>query len=114
MRYGVSTFQYANWRSLSAPRARIMQAAIPYHEPSIARILIYASFLLLLNVVDWAVNGVLHCGPVGQILVGVAWGAPGGKLLSVEAQEVIVQIGYLGLILIVYEGKQRTRISRHC
>jgi len=80
------------------------EAALPYHEPSITTILIYTSFLLVLNIIDWAIDSVLHCGLVGQILVGVAWGTPGGKLLSREAEETIVQLGYLGLILIVYEG----------
>jgi len=86
-----------------------IQAALPYHEPSITAILIYTSFLLLLNVINWAIDDVLHCGLVGQILVGVAWGTPGGRLLPREAEEVIVQLGYLGLILIVYEGRETRR-----
>ncbi len=82
-----------------------IQAALPYNEPPITTILIYTSFLLLLNVIGWAIDDVLHCGLVGQILVGVAWGTPGGRLLPVKAEEVIVQLGYLWLILIVYEGE---------
>jgi hypothetical protein len=82
-----------------------IQAALPYQEPNITTILILTSFLLLLNVIDWAIDSVLHCGLVGQILVGVAWGTPGGKLLSRETEEAIVQLGYLGLMLIVYEGE---------
>lgn len=67
-------------------------------------ILIHSSFLLLLNLLNWAIDTVLYCGLIGQILVGIAWGTPAGQLLSVEAEEVVVQLGYLGLILIVYEG----------
>ena len=90
-----------------------IQASLPYHEPPITTILIYTTFLLFLNVIDWAMDGVLHCGLVGQILVGVAWGTPGGKLLPREAEETIVQLGYLGLILIVYDGKtSRGNITR--
>jgi hypothetical protein len=80
------------------------QNALPYHEPSIVTILTYASFLLLLNVLNWALDATAYCGLVGQILVGIAWGSPGGQLLPVEAQKVVVQLGYIGLILTVFEG----------
>ena len=83
----------------------VEKTAFAYHEPSIIIILTYASFLLILNLIDWAIGTTLHCGLVGQILVGVAWGTSGAGLLSREAEEVIVRLGYLGLILIVYEGE---------
>jgi Kef-type K+ transport system membrane component KefB len=34
----------------------------------------------------------------------MAFGTPGGNFLNHQAQEVIVQLGYIGLILLVYEG----------
>lgn len=80
-------------------------ASLPYHEPSIEQILIQTSFLLLLNVGNWALDRLIYCGLVGQILVGVAWGTPGAKLLSVESEDTFVQLGYLGLLLLVFEGK---------
>ena len=80
-------------------------AALPYREPDIVTILVQSSFLILLNVVDWVLNNVVYCGLVGQILVGIAWGIPGADWLSQDAQDTIMQFGYLGLILIVYEGK---------
>lgn len=83
------------------------QAALPYTEPGIVTILILASFLLLLNVVNNALDRTVYCGLVGQILIGVAWGVPGADWLPLEAQDTIMQLGYLGLILIVYEGKKK-------
>lgn len=80
-------------------------ASLPYHEPSIEQILIQTSFLLLLNVGNWALDRLIYCGLVGQILVGVAWGTPGAKLLSVASEDTFVQLGYLGLLLLVFEGK---------
>ena len=47
---------------------------------------------------------VLHCGLLSQVLVGIAWGAPGAKRLSKELRETITQLGYLDLILLIYEG----------
>lgn len=79
-------------------------ASLPYHEPGIQTILILVSFLLLLNVINAALDKVLYCGLLGQVLIGIAWGTPGAKWLSTEVEEVIVQLGYLGLILLVYEG----------
>jgi hypothetical protein len=79
-------------------------AALPYHEPEIVTILIQASFLIVLNGVNWVLDNVIYCGLVGQILIGVAWGTPGANWLSPEVQDTVMQLGYLGLILIVYEG----------
>jgi hypothetical protein len=79
-------------------------ASLPYHEPGIVVILVLASFLLLLNVVNAALDRVLYCGLLGQVLVGIAWGTPGAKWLYESLEETVVQLGYLGLILLVYEG----------
>jgi hypothetical protein len=79
-------------------------SSLPYHEPSIVTILIQASFLLLLNIVNAALDRLLNCGLLGQVLIGIAWGTPGAKWLSVNVEETVVQLGYLGLILLVYEG----------
>jgi len=79
-------------------------ASLPYEEPDIVTILIQSPFLLLLNVINYILDHTLYCGLLGQVFIGVAWGSPGGKLLSVHVEEVIVQLGYLGLILLVYEG----------
>ncbi|KND88102.1 hypothetical protein TOPH_07262 [Tolypocladium ophioglossoides CBS 100239] len=79
-------------------------AALAYREPSITNILIQASFLLASNVLNHVVDLLLYCGLVGQILVGVAWGIPGGGILPKEVESTMVQLGYIGLILIVFEG----------
>ena len=81
-----------------------MAAAVPYIEPHIVSVLISSSFLLLLNVVNFFLDHAIYCGLLGQILVGIAWGTPGAKLLAPEIENTIVQFGYIGLILLVYEG----------
>ena len=80
-------------------------ASLPYHEPNIVTILILTSFVLVENVINFAFDRVLYCGLIGQIAVGLAWGTPGANCLSMETQNAIVQLGYLGLILLVYEGE---------
>lgn len=79
-------------------------ASLPYHEPGITTILIQGSFLVILNVINTILDNTVYCGLLGQIFIGVAWGTPGAKWLSESTEEAIVQLGYLGLILLVYEG----------
>ena len=83
-------------------------ASIPYEDPSIMTILILTSFLFLLNKINHVLDRLIYCGLLGQILVGIAWGTPGLKLLHKETEHVIMQLGYLGLILLVYEGGLNT------
>ncbi|KAK2813632.1 hypothetical protein FQN50_000028 [Emmonsiellopsis sp. PD_5] len=79
-------------------------AALPYHEPPIPTLLITSTFLLLLNLINHFLDNLIYCGLLGQLFVGVAWGAPGAQWLSIELQEAVVKLGYLGLVLLVYEG----------
>ncbi|EFX05006.1 cation/H+ exchanger [Grosmannia clavigera kw1407] len=79
-------------------------AALAYEEPPIRVVLVQTFFLLLLNVLNWALDALLYSGLVGQILIGMAWGTPGAGILSLNTEHAVVQIGYLGLILLVYEG----------
>jgi len=88
-----------------------MSSALPYHEPTIQTLLIQSSFLIVLNGINHVLDSVLYSGLVGQILAGIAWGVPGGNILDQHAQEVIVQLGYIGLILLVFEGGLSTSFS---
>lgn len=79
-------------------------SSLPYHEPSIVQVLTLSSFGLLLNLTNWALERTIYCGLVGQILIGVFWGTPLGDWLDSSIEAAVVQLGYLGLILLVYEG----------
>jgi hypothetical protein len=102
------------WETTGRHYACIMaaEASLPYHEPGIVVILVLTSFLLLLNVLNAALDRLLYCGLLGQVLVGIAWGSPGAKWLSASVEETVVQLGYLGLILLVYEGMPTHRHDR--
>ena len=79
----------------------------PFHEPSIVAILVHVSFVLLLNVVNYLRDALTYCGLVGQVLLSVFCGTPLGGFLPRDTEVTAVILGYLGLILIVYEGKPR-------
>ena len=80
-------------------------SAFAYHEPSIKTVLNYTGFLLTLNIVNTCLDQLLYCGLIGQLFIGVLWGTPGAQWFDQETERVIQQIGYLGLILLIYEGK---------
>lgn len=81
-----------------------MEASLPYHEPSITIIAILSGFVLLLNLINHGLDKLAYCGLIGQVAIGIAWGTPGAKWLSHEVENAVVQLGYLGLILLVFEG----------
>lgn len=82
----------------------IESSSFSYHEPSVVTVLILTGFLLLLNISNYILDRLVYCGLLGQILVGVWFGTPGAKWLSAEVEGATQLLGYLGLILLVYEG----------
>lgn len=82
-----------------------MATALSYAEPNAATILTLSSFLLASNILNFILDKAVFCGLIGQMLVGIAWGSPGGNLLGPDIENAIVRFGYLGLVLLVYEGK---------
>ncbi|KAL4961048.1 cation:proton antiporter [Aspergillus stella-maris] len=87
------------------------KSAFPYHEPAISTILNQTGFLLVLNIVNTCLDKLLYCGLIGQLFIGILWGTPGAKWLERETETVIQQLGYLGLIMLVYEGGLSTSLS---
>jgi Kef-type K+ transport system membrane component KefB len=83
-----------------------MESSLSYHEPSVVIIAILSGFLLLTNVVNYGLDKIAYCGLIGQVAIGMAWGTPGGKLLDSDIENAVMQLGYLGLILLVFEGHQ--------
>ena len=83
-------------------------AALPYQEPPIKIILILSSLLILLNAINHTLDRLIYCGLIGQVLISVAFRTPGAAWLDKDTEQIIIQLGYLGLILLVYEGGLNT------
>lgn len=81
------------------------QTAFAYEEPSITTTLIIAGLILALNLLNSFLDKFLYCGLIGQLFIGILWGTPGAKWLGQDTEIVIQQLGYIGLIMLVYEGK---------
>lgn len=111
MRESREQFSHAPLR-LHGRRAQmaVNEASLAYDEPPTRTIVILSGFLLLLNAVNYGLDRWVYCGLLGQVLLGIAWGTPGAKWLSDGLEHSVVQLGFLGLNLIVYEGEIHTRL----
>lgn len=59
-----------------------------------------SSLIITLNASRYLLDQWLYCGLLGEIIIGFVW----GLWLDQSAQETIQSLGYLGLILLVFEG----------
>lgn len=84
---------------------------IQYQEPDILSLLVLISFLFFLSSLGWVFNRIIRAGLIGQILVGVLYGTPVGNILDTEWQETFMILGYIGLILIIFEGGLTIRLD---
>ncbi|KAJ5784883.1 Sodium/hydrogen exchanger family-domain-containing protein [Penicillium pulvis] len=86
-------------------------AAFAYTESSITTLLSWTAFLLALNLMIVALDKLISCGLIGQLLIGILWGTPGAKWFDHEAEAVNQKLGYLGLIMLVYESGLSTSMK---
>ncbi|KAJ5167137.1 uncharacterized protein N7482_005918 [Penicillium canariense] len=84
---------------------------LAYHEPGIVEILIIISFFFFLSLAKWLFNKVTRAGIIGQIAVGIIYGRPLANILEYPWQQTFLAIGYVGLILIIFEGGLQVRLD---
>jgi uncharacterized membrane protein YeaQ/YmgE (transglycosylase-associated protein family) len=81
-----------------------MWSSHTYHEPSATLLVIITSFLYFLNLFGWIAQKLVSAGLLGQILIGIIYGTPVAGWLGEDLEEAIVGIGYVGLLIVVFEG----------
>ncbi|KAH6616057.1 Cation/H+ exchanger [Chaetomium sp. MPI-SDFR-AT-0129] len=84
---------------------------LAYHEPSIISILTLISFFLFLAVAEWLADKALRASLIGHIVVGLVYGVPLGNILPGDWQETFLALGYIGLLLIIFEGGLTIRLD---
>ncbi|KAL2257895.1 hypothetical protein VTK26DRAFT_9002 [Humicola hyalothermophila] len=84
---------------------------LSYHEPGIISILTLVSFFVLLSIGGWLADKTVHAALIGHIVVGLVYGAPLGNILVPAWQETFLALGYIGLILIIFEGGLTIRLD---
>lgn len=82
------------------------------HKPSIVvDILILISFFTFLSLAEYISAKIVRAGIIGQILVGIIYGVPLANILKHGWQETFLFLGYIGLILIIFEGGLTARLD---
>ncbi|KAJ6120090.1 hypothetical protein N7523_004370 [Penicillium sp. IBT 18751x] len=84
---------------------------LAYHEPGIVQILIIISFFFFLSLAEWFSAKIIRAGIIGQIAVGIIYGKPLADILEGPWQQTFLAIGYVGLILIIFEGGLQIRLD---
>ncbi|KAI0687338.1 hypothetical protein C8Q76DRAFT_635401 [Earliella scabrosa] len=87
-----------------------MLQALPYHEPTLIQLLVLASFLYLCNIARIVTDYFLYAGIVAEITLGIVYGSPLANLLPADWEHTFTALGYLGLILVVFEGGLSTNL----
>lgn len=62
------------------------------------------SFFLFLSLAEVISAKIIRAGIIGHIAVGIIYGAPLADILHREWQRTFITLGYIGLILIIFEG----------
>ncbi|KAK0663482.1 putative Na(+)/H(+) antiporter [Cercophora samala] len=86
-------------------------AFLAYHEPDVIGILTLISFFLFLALSDWLADKIFRAGLIGQIVVGLVYGVPLANILEINWQETFLALGYVGLLLIIFEGGLTIRLD---
>ncbi|KAJ9295089.1 hypothetical protein DTO271G3_6259 [Paecilomyces variotii] len=84
---------------------------LPYHEPSIVKILVLVSFFFFLSLAEWLSAKIIRAGIIGQMAVGIIYGVPLANILDMHWQETFLALGYIGLILIIFQGGLEARLD---
>ncbi|KAI9367992.1 Cation/H+ exchanger [Aspergillus egyptiacus] len=84
---------------------------LAYHEPGIVDILVLISFFFILSLAEWISSKIIRAGIIGHIAVGIIYGKPLADILHTEWQSTFLALGYVGLILIIFEGGLGARLD---
>ncbi|KAJ6622770.1 Sodium/hydrogen exchanger family-domain-containing protein [Mycena sp. CBHHK59/15] len=84
---------------------------VAYTTPNLPLILTVTSFLYLINVAEFVFTRFVNAGLLGSLFVGILFGSQVSDILPEPIQSTFITLGYIGLLLIVYEAGLSTTIS---
>ncbi|KAF9030325.1 hypothetical protein BDZ89DRAFT_949728 [Hymenopellis radicata] len=85
--------------------------AFSYDIPEIPFLLTVASFIFILNVAEELAKILLKAGLLGSIVVGIVYGPEAANIIPLSGQETFLVLGYIGLLLIVFEAGLTTDMT---
>ncbi|KAJ7768677.1 Cation/H+ exchanger [Mycena maculata] len=85
--------------------------ATAYTTPEIPLLLAISSFLYLINVAETVFARFINAGLIGSLCMGILFGSEVADILPETVQSTFIVLGYVGLVLIVFEAGLSTNIS---
>ncbi|KDR82775.1 hypothetical protein GALMADRAFT_58453 [Galerina marginata CBS 339.88] len=77
---------------------------VPYAPPDLPNLLSLAGYLYLLSSSSSLADAIINAPLLGPLLIGILLGPSLAGLLPPATQQVFIDLGYIGLILIVFEA----------
>ena len=84
---------------------------IAYEAPALPILLTISSFIYLLNVAEHIFSSLISAGLIGSLSIGIIFGPDASNILPTYIQTSFIIIGYIGLILLVFEAGLSTDIN---
>ncbi|KAJ7173063.1 Cation/H+ exchanger [Mycena crocata] len=85
--------------------------AIAYTTPEAPVILTISSYLYLINVAETVFARLINAGLLGSLCMGILYGSEVSDIVPEAIQSTFIALGYIGLLLIVFEAGLSTNIS---
>ncbi|KAI5824985.1 Sodium/hydrogen exchanger [Schizophyllum commune Tattone D] len=82
-----------------------------YEAPSIPTLLTLSSFLYLNSAASSLFDRLIHANLLGPLLVGIIYGPQVANILPTDALTTFINVGYVGLLIIVFEAGLTTDLS---
>ncbi|KAL1691137.1 Sodium/hydrogen exchanger family-domain-containing protein, partial [Schizophyllum commune] len=82
-----------------------------YEAPSIPTLLTLSSFLYLNSAASSLFDRIIHANLLGPLLVGIIYGPQVAGILPADALTTFINVGYIGLLIIVFEAGLTTDLS---
>ncbi|ESK91237.1 sodium-hydrogen antiporter [Moniliophthora roreri MCA 2997] len=82
-----------------------------YEAPEITLLLTVSSLLYFMNAAEAIFTHVLEAGLIGSLAVGIVYGPDAGNMIPEFISETLLVIGYIGLLLLVFEAGMSTNLS---
>lgn len=88
-----------------------MSLGTPYEVPHLPLLLTISSFIYLLNLAEALLASLINAGLIGSLTVGIIFGPEVSNILPEYIQSAFIILGYIGLILLVFEAGLSTDVS---
>ena len=85
--------------------------SVPYEAPELPILLTISSFIYLLNIAEYLFSSLINAGLIGSLSIGIIFGPEASNILPTYIQSSFIILGYIGLILLVFEAGLSTDIN---